>query len=184
MLFGTILKMNKSGDVLVDKDFARLVPEFIEILKDKNLGSSMMMWIINVYDYNSPYRYLPLEVRQEDMAEKFFGKKNHPRLGHAKVKKAIKLYEYVQYDEIRHQYEVMKSKHHQRLKEYEKMTIDKENLITSMNMDDKMLAAGEKLAKLKDRLKEHEEEKEMMGEGNSDISFIEEQLVKYREEEI
>jgi len=182
-MFGTIIDINPSGDILLDKKFIHLIPEFQAVYKDPNLGGTMIKWIICVYDYNGPLRHLPFDVRKEDATLKFFGKKNYSRCTNEKVLKAVELYKYVQYDPIRDQYEALVQKNKEKIRVFELIEVTDANLNEMNVIEEKMLKSGEKLRALKKELDSHEEEKKMMGEG-AELSFIEERLIKYRKEEI
>lgn len=181
-MFGTIITVDPSGEILLEKDYIHLVPEFNEVYKDKNLGGTMIKWIINVYDHKSPFRHLPLEVRKEDMAEKFFGKKKYSRCNHPKVKKAVELYEYCQYNPLRHEYDSLVNKHAEKIEVYNKIEVTDKNLKGLSEIEAKMMASGQELEKLKKRLVADEEENKMMGNDTANLSFIEERLIKFRKE--
>lgn len=181
MLFGTIIDISKDGNVLLNKKFIHLVPEFQDVYNDKNLGGTMIKWIVCVYDKMSPFRHLPIEVRKEDMTEKFFGTKEHSRCHHPKVQKAIDLYNYVQYDPLQDQYDALVQKNKEKIKIFNLIEVTDKNLMEMNNIEEKMLKSGEKLRKLKDDLKLQDEENQMMG-SDAELSFIEERLIKYKQE--
>jgi len=183
MLFGTIIDISSDGNVLLNKKYIHLIPEFNDVFNDKNLGGPMIKWIINVYDYNSPFKHLPLDVRKEDMTEMIFGKKKYSRCNHPKVKKAVELYKYVQYNPLREQYDSLVNKNKQKLEIFDLIEVTEKNIQELNNVESKMMASGEKLEALKKRLKVEEEENKMMGTGDSELSFIEERLIKHRKEE-
>ncbi len=150
------------------------------VFRDKNLGGPVLKYIINVYDRKSIYRHLPLDVRKEDVAIAIWGKKDNPRLSHDKVKKAIDLYEYLQYDPLIDQYNAMINKSKEKVRIYTEMKIDEGNMDRVNKYEASMQKSTEGLKKLQERIQGNEDDLEIMGGGSNSLSFVEERLIKYR----
>ncbi|MCK5015523.1 MAG: hypothetical protein KAS32_00465 [Candidatus Peribacteraceae bacterium] len=177
-MFGTIIKTDSSGELKLDRKFINLCPELFSVYKDKNLGSKMLRYIVNVYDNNSIYRHLPLDVRKEDVSLSIWDKKEHPRAKHPKVKAAIELYQYVQYDPLKDQYDAMINKNKEKIRVYNKMDITNNNFGDIIDFETKMQKSTEGLEKLRERIQAQEEERQIMGNTSGDLSFIEEMILK------
>lgn len=182
-MFGPIIDIDKSGKVLLDKRFFKLVPELFKVYNDKNLGGKMILYIVSVYDNNSPYRHLPYEVRKEDVSESLFGKKNYHRCNHEITKAAIEIYKYIQYDPLKEQYQALVNKNEEKLKVYNSIPVTKENLQEFNDIEAKMQKSTEGLDKLKIRINAEEEENKIMGRDGTNLSFIEERINQYRNRE-
>ena len=182
-MFGPIIDIDKSGTILLDKRFYKLVPEFYEVFSDKNLGGKMLLYIISVYDKQSPYRHLPYEVRKDDVSKSLFGKKKHSRLKNPKVQKAIEIYKYIQYDPIVDQYQSMVNKNKEKINVYNLMEVTKANIGDMNDIEAKMQKSTDGLEKLKIRITKEEEENKIMGRDGTNLSFIEERMNQYRARE-
>lgn len=182
-MFGPIIDIDKSGTVLLDKRFFKLVPEFFSVYTDKNLGGKVLLYIVSVYDKFSPYRHIPYEVRKEDVCESLFGKKKHSRLKNEKVLKAIEIYKYIQYDPLVDQYQAMVNKNKEKIQVYNLMEVTKSNIGGMNEIESKMQKSTEGLEKLKVRITAEEEENKIMGRDGTHLSFIEERMKQYRARE-
>jgi hypothetical protein len=182
-MFGTVIKTDKSGDLIIDPKYFSLCPQLAEVYNDKNLGGSVLKYIVNVYDRKSIYRHLPLDVRKEDVCIAVFGKKTHPRLTHEKVIAAIDLYEYVQYDTLVDQYNSMVNKSKEKMMVYNQIKVTEENMAKMNKMESDMQKSTEGLEKLRERIQDQEEEREILGNGVGNLSYIEERLIKYQQQQ-
>ena len=183
-MFGPIIDIDKSGTAILDKRYFKLVPEFFEVYKDKNLGSKMLLYIVSVYDKRSPYRHLPYEVRKEDVEKSLFGDKKNSRCSHPKVQAAIELYKYIQYDPLVEQYNAIVNKGKEKLNIYKGIVVTKDNIQELNITETKMQASLKSLEDLKVRINAEEEENKIMGRDGTNLSFIEERIKQFRVEEM
>ena len=184
-MFGTVIETDAKGDRKLNKKYFALCPELFEVYKDKNLGSKMLKYIVNVYDRKSIYYYLALDVRKEEVCDAIWGKKTHPRINSPKVLRAIELYEYVQYDPLIDQYQSMVNKNKQKINIYNLMEVTEKNIGHMNEIEAKMQKSTEGLEKLRERIKQQEEEREILGSASDSLSFIEERLQqRQRQEEL
>lgn len=182
-MFGTIINSDKSGDLVIDPRYFALCPQLLEVYNDKNLGGPVLKYIVNVYDRKSIYRHLPLDIRKEDVCIAIFGKKTNPRLTHDKVLAAIELYEYVQYDTLVDQYNAMINKSKKKIEIYNKMEVTETNMASMNKIESDMQKSTEGLEKLRERIQNQEEEREILGNGVGNLSFIEERLIKFQQQQ-
>lgn len=181
-MFGTIIDTDKDGNIKLNPRYFTLCPEIFEVFKDKNLGGPVVKYIVNVYDRKSIYRHLPYDVRKEDVCEAIFGKKTNPRLSSEKVLKAIDLYKYVQYDPNIDQYQSMVNKSKAKVNIYNAVVVTEDNFTKTNKMEADMQKSTEGLEKLKLVIASQEEERDIMGSNVNNLSFIEERLLKRKEE--
>ena len=181
-MFGTIIDTDSSGNIkMVSLKYAKLCPEFADVLSDKNLGSNMMKYIINVYDRKSIYRMTPFDLRVEEVCLSIWGENTHPRLKAPKMLKAIELYQHMMYDPLIAQYDAMVNKSQKKVEIYNLMDVTESNFRTINSMETEMQKSTEGLEKLKERIKIEEDEREIMGSGTNDLSYIEEKLLKRKQ---
>jgi hypothetical protein len=181
-MFGTIIKTKSNGTLYIEDKYFALCPELFAVYKEKHMGSKMLQYIVNMYDYNSIYRHLAFDVRQEEVCEAIWGKKTNPRLKHELVQKAIALYEYVQYDPLKDQYQAMVTKNKRKVEIYNLMEVDEKNFSTINDYETKMQKSTEGLEKLKERIEAQDEEREIMGNHAGNLSYVEEMLLKRQRE--
>ena len=182
-MFGTIIKTNSNGSLVMDQKYFALCPELFAVYKDKHMGSKMLQYIVNMYDYSSIYRHLAFDVRQEEVCMAIWGKETHPRIKHEKVQKAIALYEYVQYDPLKDQYQAMVTKNKRKVEIYNMMEVHEKNFSTINDYEAKMQKSTEGLERLKERIESQDEEREIMGNHSGNLSYVEEMLLKRQREQ-
>lgn len=181
-MFGTIITTDKKGEIKIEEKYIHLVPELFAVYKDKNLGGPAIKYLVNVYDRKSIYRHLPLDVRKEDVCFSVWGKKENSRLNSEVMLKAIELYKYVQYDPLEDQYHSIVNKAMQKMKVYNSMVITEDNISKVNKMEAEIQKSTEGLEKLRERIQAQQEERQVMGNGVGDFSYIEEKLIQRQRE--
>jgi len=167
-----LFKVEKNGNVMFQDQTVGLVPEFFALYKHKEYGSKGVKWVVNMYDYKSPYRNLPEKERTKVVTKDIFGKQSHYILKKPIVLEAVEKYKKLQYDPLIEQFRVFDKKLSQFNEYIEAMPVTGDNateLQKVMIGIDKIMEAREKLRKL--ILTRSEEDDRIHGGG--ELSFIE-----------
>jgi hypothetical protein len=168
----TLFKVEKDGNVLLQDQTIALVPELFDVYKHKDYGSRAIKWIVNMYDYNSPYRNLPEMERKEAVTQDIYDKKSWYKIEKDIIKEASEKYKKLQYDPLLEQYSVFNEKMAQFNEYVKKMPITGDNateLQKVMLGIDKIMEAREKLRKV--IIARGEEDDKIHGGG--ELSFLE-----------
>jgi hypothetical protein len=181
-MFGTIISTDKKGELKINEKYFHLVPELLAVYNDKNLGGPAIKYLVNVYDRKSIFRLLPLDVRKEDVCFSIWGKKENSRLNSPVMLKAIELYTYVQYDPLEDEYHSIVNKSKQKMKVYNAMVITEDNISKVNKMESEIQKSTEGLEKLRERIQTNQEERQVMGNGVGEFSYIEEKLIQRQRE--
>lgn len=106
---------HKSGKALFNQDSTFiLVDEFNKLYRNHERGAEWLKWICLVYDYDSPYRNLPVDDRMRKASNAIFSNNVLPvkPLEHPLVSAAITKYRELQYDPILEQHDLYMEKIH------------------------------------------------------------------------
>jgi hypothetical protein len=182
-----LFDIDKEGNLFSQDPRVVAVPEFNELYKAKGFGAKYIRYIVFVYDYDSPYSRRPFELRKTEVCNMLFGTKTHGELDTDIVKKAIKVYNQLQYDPLNEQVNLM-------MDEVEKFnTLFRTTDISKLEeMDDKkkyleLVIKTQDLHEaalvMRDKLNADKKKREIRMRGGGAKSFIESQLSKIINEE-
>lgn len=104
-----LFNIDKKGNVLDDNGFISSIPEFDELFE--TLGNKYFKWIVFVYDYESPYRNLPIEQRKAEVSKDIFNNVRYIKEEENPVfVKAVNKYKFLMFDPIVEQYSIQMEK--------------------------------------------------------------------------
>lgn len=176
-MFGTLIDIDRDANVFLSDKGVALLPELFVVYKHKRMGSDMVKWIVSVYDYKSPYRNLPFEIRVREITYKIFKKKYNKLTESSEVQRAITEYCNEQYDELIEQYNLMGEKNHEKMKLYKAMPVTKETLAELNSLELEMHRGAQERQKLKAIIiKNQQEEVKIHGAKENSFSVMEERL--------
>jgi hypothetical protein len=170
-----LFDIDSEGDVKLQDDTFLLIPELKAVYEDKKLGSKAIRWIVLVCDYNSPYRQLLREKREEEVSFDIYDKGKVKELDCDLIKAAVEKYGKLQYEPIFEQYIIYTEKIAQFNEYMRELDFTKENteeLQKQMISQKKVIETREEIKEM--ILKKKEEEK--IG-GGGDTTFIEQELL-------
>jgi hypothetical protein len=178
-MYNELINIDTDGNVFLHDNSIALMPKMWEVYKDKYLGSSMVKYIVGVYDYKSPYRRLPEDERKSRVAYSIYSKERATRVSDKIVEEAIEEYLKLQYDPLIDQYNTMGEQMYKMNRVYKEMTPTEKNLEDMNKMQDQMGKAALARDKIKDLiLKDQQSEAIIKGTGTEEFSvFEEDQLI-------
>jgi hypothetical protein len=174
-MYNELININKEGNVFLEDDSIALMPCLWAVYKNKHMGSSMVKWIVSIYDYKSPFRRLPLAERISRVSYMYWEKNKNPKAKDQLVINAIEEYIKLQYDPLIDEYNSMCDKSYEMTKMYRGITPTESNLEDLNKLQEQMGKAAISRDKIKALiLKDQESEAKISGTGSDDFSVFEE----------
>ena len=173
-MYNKLIEIKKDGNVFLQDNSIALMPCLWKVYKNKQLGSNQVRYIISVYDYKSPYRKFPLEVRRKQVSYAIWSKDKNPKLSNQIILDAIDEYKRFQYDPLIDQYNAMLDQAYQMNIVYKEMKPTKENFDEMNSMQEKMFKAAKAREDIKQLImKDKESESNIAGTDSSEFSLFE-----------
>lgn len=174
-MFGTLINVDRDGNVFLSDKGIVLLPKLFAVYKHSRMGSDMVKWIVGVYDYESPYRKLPLEQRISTVTYNLFKKKKHSYCADEVVKEAVIEYELNQYDELVEAYNLLRQKNFERMQRLKALSVVPENMDEINRLQHEIVKATEEIDKLKGIIiKNQQEHVNIRGKKEVTFSVMEE----------